>query len=87
MLNTKKTQATRLYELFGGVPSLHASLARASSVLGESPYDISTLYRWGQVHGRGSRGRVPSTAWPTIEKAAELEGVALPSSVFDPRLL
>lgn len=74
------TQAQRLFQIFGSVRTLHACLIQANV-----RRDLSWLYRWDypKVAG-GCGGVVPTSAWPDIKKAAAVEGIVLPESIYDP---
>lgn len=75
------TQASRLFEKFGG----QARLAEALINHGKIKSRI-TVYKWGYPKERGgTNGLVPTAQWPNIMYVARLEGVHLPSTFFDPR--
>lgn len=74
-----RTQAQRLYDLFGGAPALLKCMARAASALGVKAPFKSTVYRWQHI------GCPSPLSWRLIEKAAEIEGVALPDDIYCPR--
>ena len=69
------TQAQRVFDRFGGVSRLHKALQRLAA---HNRRNISSLYRWNlpKSHG-GTGGLVPSSAWPDVMAAAELEGIVI----------
>lgn len=76
-----RSQARRMFDLFGGVTKLQRALKRAGR-----PRDRVTLHRWDMPREKGGHGgAVPTRAMVDIAAAARLEGILLPSEAFDPR--
>lgn len=68
-----KTQAQRIFDKFGGVPSLQKALARVG---GDAARHVSAIYRWNlPKKNGGSNGLIPTSALGDVLRAARLEGV------------
>jgi hypothetical protein len=86
-MNATRTQAQRIYDVFDGVPKLHAALQKLGKPHARS---LTSIYRWNTERKpgvKGSNGVVPTSAMESIIKAAKAVGAHLPRNIFDPRPL
>lgn len=82
-VHIQMSQAERVVKKFGGA----VALAKCLELIGH-PKSVSTIYRWMYpVENQGTGGTIPPHAWEGIMAAAEVEGVILVASDFDPRVI
>lgn len=80
-----ETQASRVFEKFGGASALFCSLRSQHS---EQFKDISAIYRWRLPKSKGGTdGLIPTRAIPHVMLAARLDGIILTPDDLFPRTL